>query len=136
MTAWNTRSGIVRGLAVVVVLGARVAGAGELDELKDTTPAERATAQTVMMKTRLGLDDAQLAQVAAINTKYAERMEPVIKGTEGTLGKLRDARAIEEQKEGELKTVLSSDQFATFQAAKEDMRTQLLQKIQEQRPKK
>jgi hypothetical protein len=63
-------------------------------------------------------------------------MEPVIKGTEGTLGKLRDARTIEEQKEGELKTVLSSDQFTTFQAAKEDMRTQLLQKIQEQRPKK
>ena len=74
--------------------------------------------------------------MAAINEKYAEQMEPIIKGTEGPLMKMRDAGTIEQQKDGDLKAVLSPDQFAKFQAGKEEMRSQLLQKIQEQRPKK
>jgi hypothetical protein len=56
-----------------------------------------------MMKAKLGLTDEQAPKIGAINLKYAEQMEPMIKGTEGPLMKMRAARNLEEQKEGELK---------------------------------
>ena len=127
---------IAASFVLVLVLGLRVAGAAGLDELKNTTPAERAKAQTFMMKGKLGLSEVQLPKIAAINEKYAQQMEPLIKGSEGPLMKMRDARSIEAAKEAELKTVLSPEQFTKFEAGKEEMKDQLLKKIQEQRAKK
>jgi hypothetical protein len=64
----------VRGwIAVLVLLLATRVGAEGLDDLKDTTPAERAAAQTTMMKEKLSLTDEQTPKVKAINEKYAER---------------------------------------------------------------
>jgi hypothetical protein len=122
----------------VIVLGllsAATVVASELDQLKGTTPAERATAQTAMMKAKLGLTDEQAAKISAINLKYAEKMDPIIKGSEGPLMKMKDARAVETQKEDELKALLSPDQFQKFQAAKEEMRERLFEQIQQHRAK-
>ena len=47
--------------------------------------------------------------------------------------KMRDAKAIEQEKEAELKKVLSLDQFQKFLAMKEEMREQLAQKVKERR---
>jgi hypothetical protein len=127
-------SSTVRSLWIAACL--LIAGtvlAGELDELKNTTPAERAKAQTAMMKTKLGLADEQVEKVAALNLKYAEKMDPIIKGTEGPFMKARDARNVEQEKEDELKTLLSPDQFQKFQAAKDEMREKLMEQIQKQK---
>jgi hypothetical protein len=127
-------SSTVRSLLVAACL--LIAGtvlAGELDELKDTTPAERAKAQTTMMKAKLGLTDEQVEKVGALNLKYAEKMDPIIKGTEGPFMKARDARNVEQEKEDELKTLLSPDQFQKFQAAKDEMREKLMDQIQKQK---
>src|SRR5262249_11121453 len=86
-----------------------------------------------MMRTKLGLTEAEVPKVAAINRKYAEKMEPIIKGSEGPLMKMRDAKAIEQGKEAELKKALSPDQFQKFLAMKEEMREQMAQKVKEQR---
>lgn len=107
--------------------------AADLDALKETTPIERAKAQTAMMKAKLGLTDAEVAKVAPLNLKYAEKMEPIIKGSAGPLVKMREARGVEEQKEGELKTLLSAEQFQKFLAAKDEMREELVDRIQKQR---
>jgi len=120
------------GIAVCLLVGATVF-AGELDSLKNTTPAERAAAQTAMMKSKLGLSDDQVSKIGALNLKYAEQMQPIIAGTEGPMMKMRDFRKVEDQKEAELKGVLSPDQFQKFQAMKEEMREQLMDKIQQQR---
>jgi hypothetical protein len=109
--------------------------AGDLDELKNTTPAERAKAQTAMMKMKLGLTDDQVSKIGALNLKYAEQMDPIIKGSEGPMMKMRDFRNVEEQKEAELKGLLSPDQFQKFQAMKEEMRDKLMDQIQQQRSK-
>jgi hypothetical protein len=106
--------------------------AGELDALKNTSPAQRAKAQTAMMKEKLGLSEEQVAKVGALNLKYAEKMDPIIKGTEGTFMKARDARNVEQQKEDELKALLSPDQFQKFLAGKEEMREHLVDQIQKQ----
>jgi len=103
---------------------------------KDTTPAERAKAQNAMMRSRLGLTDEQASRVAALNQKYAEKMEPVIKGSSGPLVKMREVKEIEQQKEAELKQVLSPEQFEKFLAAKDQMREELEQRIRKQRAAK
>jgi hypothetical protein len=127
----------VRGwIAVVVLLLAARVGAEGLDDLKDTTPAERAAAQTMMMKEKLSLTDEQLPKVKAINEKYAEEMDPIIKGSGGMLMKMGSMRAVEDKKEAELKGVLSSDQFAQFQAMKSEMRDKLMERIKAQRAQK
>jgi hypothetical protein len=108
---------------IVALLVASSAWA-QLDALKDTTPAERAKVQTELMKTRLGLTDAQTSKVAVINEKYAERMEPVIKGAENPFLKVREVRDIEQAKEGELKGVLSGEQFQKFLDSKAEIRQQ------------
>ncbi|TMA53751.1 MAG: hypothetical protein E6J71_23900 [Deltaproteobacteria bacterium] len=124
-----------RALTVAVLLVTASASA-QLDGLKDTTPAERAKAQNAMMRSRLGLTDEQASRVAALNQKYAEKMEPVIKGSSGPLVKMREVKEIEQQKEAELKQVLSPEQFEKFLAAKDQMREELEQRIRKQRAAK
>src|SRR5262245_42244591 len=113
MTTRRTVAGLLVFISVLLV---RSAVGANLDELKNTTPEQRATVQTTMMQTKLGLKEAEVPKVAAINRKYAEKMEPIINGSEGPLMKMRDAKAIEQQKEAELKKVLSPDQFQKFLA--------------------
>jgi hypothetical protein len=103
--------------------------AADLEVLKNTTLAERAKAQMAMMRMKLGLTDAEAAKVAPINLKYAEKMEPIIKGSKMPLMKMRDAHEVEQQKETELKAVLTPDQFTKFLANKEEMKDQLADHI-------
>ena len=127
----------VRGWMAVVVLAMVASAAAEgLDDLKDTTPAERAAAQTAMMKSKLSLTDDQLPKIKAINEKYAEQMDPIVKGSDGMFMKMRAIKEVEEQKEGELQGVLSKDQFAQFQAMKSELKDKLMDKIKEQRAQK
>ena len=125
--------GMVLGMVVAMVASAAAEG---LDDLKDTTPAERAAAQTAMMKSKLGLTDDQLPKIKAINEKYAEQMEPIIKGSDGPFVKMRAVKQVEDQKEGDLQGVLSKDQFSQFQAMKTEMRDKLIAKIKEQQAQK
>jgi hypothetical protein len=126
-------SSTARSLLIAAwLLIAGTAFGGELDALKNTTPGERAKAQTAMMKSKLGLTDDQMAKVSELNLKYAEKMDPIIKGSEGPLMKARDVRSVEQEKEDELKALLSPDQFQKFQAAKDEMRDQLIDQIQKQ----
>ena len=125
---------IVRAVLVVALLASQ-ASAADLDALKDTTPAERAKAQTAMMKAKLGLTDAEAAKVGPINRKYAERMEPIIKGSEGPLKRMEAVHAVEQAKEAELKGVLTADQFTKFEANKQEMMEKLADHIHADRAK-
>jgi hypothetical protein len=58
-------------------------------------------------------------------------MEPVLKGNDGPLVKMRTARAIDEQKGEALEKVLSKDQYQQYLASKEEMRQKVEQRIQE-----
>jgi hypothetical protein len=127
---------LARAALVAAALCAASAMAADLDALKDTTPAERAKAQTAMMKGKLGLTDAEVAKVGPINLKYAEKMEPIIKGDKLPLMKMRDMREVEGQKEAELKGILTADQFTKFEAGKEEMMEKLADQIRADRAKK
>ena len=105
----------------------------QLDRLANTTPPERAKVQTEFMTSRLGLTPDQTRTVGALNLKYAQRMEPVIKGSEGPFMKLRQMREINQGKEAELQGILSPDQYAKYQASREEMRQKFEEWAEEKR---
>ncbi len=128
------RSGRMLAMAAVIVaLVVPSVRAADVDALKDTTPKERAAAQTMMMKSKLDLTEAQMPKVAALNEKYAEKMEPILKGSQGPLMKMRAMKGVESNKEAELRTLLTPDQFQKFQASKDEMREKIMDRIKEQR---
>ncbi|MCW5892069.1 MAG: hypothetical protein KIT14_16215 [bacterium] len=112
-----------RLLACLALLVAVAPAAAQLDVLAKTTPAQRAAAQTAYLKTALVLTPDQTTQVAALNLRYAEKAEPVLKGSEWAMKKASEIRALQDAKDGELKALLTSDQWSTYESGKDAMKT-------------
>jgi hypothetical protein len=120
---------VERKSLLVVVVGALLAlGAAQgasaqmMDKLAKTTPAERAGIQTAYMKSKLGLQGEELAKVEAINMKFAEQAEPIIKGSSGPFMKMRQMEAMQKEKDAALQGVLTPAQFKTYQASRAEMK--------------
>ena len=122
---------LMMAVAVTLLLAMPPGAHAQMDKLASTTPQERAKLQTEFMKTRLDLTPEQVQSVGALNLKYAQRMDPVIKGSEGPLMKMRQAREINEAKEAELKGLLSPPQFEKYLASREEMREKFGRKMEE-----
>jgi hypothetical protein len=120
---------VVLACSLLIAFAAGSSPAQMLDKLAKTTPQERATIQTGFMKKKLGLSGEELAKVDAINLKFAEKAEPVIKGSDGPFMKMRAMRSLQTEKNGELKTVLTPDQYAKYQAAQDEMKQQFESEI-------
>ncbi len=125
------RTTALLALIVVQLTFGTLAVAGELDTLKNTTPEERAKAQTAFMASKLDLKPDQKTKVAEINLKYAKKMDPVLKGDAGPFMKMREMRKIGEEKEAELKQILSPEQFDKYLASKEEMREKFEERMEE-----
>ena len=113
---------IVVAAAAALVCTATVARADMMDDLAKTTPQERAAIQTAFLVKKLGLSAGEGEKVGAINLKYAERAEPVIRGDDGMFAKARQMRAIQAEKDAELKTALSPQQYEAYEAAKSELK--------------
>jgi hypothetical protein len=112
------------GFAVILFVFEMPQAFAQLDELKNTTPGERASLQTELMKSKLALTAEQTQAVADLNLKYANRMEPIIKGSSNSLSKMFQMRKINNEKETEFKRMLSPQQWAKFDASRDEMRQQ------------
>src|SRR5690349_9984439 len=108
------RSIFALGVVVLTLLFGMPRAFAQLDELKNTTPAERASLQTELMKSMLALTPQQMQTVADLNLKYANRMEPIIKGSSSSLTKMFEMRKINNEKETELKRILAPQQWKKF----------------------
>ena len=122
-------------LASIALLGLLLgaAASAQQDALVNSTPEQRAKLQTEFMVKKLGLQADQIPKVEAINLKSAQKMEPVLKGTEAPFVKLRTAKSINREKAAELEKVLSKDQYQQYLASREEMRQHLEQHIAEKR---
>ena len=118
------------GLAVITFLFGVPRAFAQLDELKNTTPGERASLQTELMKSKLALTPEQTQAVADLNLKYANRMEPIIKGSSNSLSKIFQTRKINNEKETELKRILSPQQWEKFDASRDGLRQQFEEQIE------
>lgn len=89
------------------------------------TASERAQFQTERMTSSLKLDSVQVEKVGRINLKYAQKMDPIIKGNGSKISKFRAFKSINDEKQAELKKVLTKEQFAEFQRQQEEMKERL-----------
>ncbi len=98
------------------------------EDLKQSTPEQRAQLQTEYLKNNLHLDEQQTQKVADINLKSAQKMESVLKGSGGKLSKMKTAKNINKEKEAGYKEVLTSEQYKQYQELKEEMKEKMKEK--------
>lgn len=90
------------------------------DELrKNRTPEERPQAMTERMNTRLGLSANQKAKVQALNLEKARKMSAFKEQRVNDRKKAaEEAKAYKQDWDKELKTILTTDQYAEWQKQK------------------
>lgn len=119
-----------RRAAFTLILGVVLFSNGVFaqNQLSEMPAEERAKMQTARMASSLGLDSVQTVEVSGINLKYARKMDPVIQGNGSRISKFKAFNEINNQKEKDLKTVLSKEQFTLFKQQQEEMKKQIKQK--------
>ncbi len=125
---WTYGKALVLTLTAMALM-AGAAGAQNLDTLAKASPEQRANVQTEFMAKRLSLSADQRTKVAAINLAYAQKAQPILTGSEGTLRKMHALRDLESKKDAELKAVLTPEQFQTLQSSREELRKYLMQAL-------
>jgi len=103
--------------------------------IKNSTPEQRAKLQTKMMTTKLVLDTVTSQKVYAINLKANQKLDPILKGdaSTGRFAKLRQMKSIDDDKDKELKSTLTADQYKQYEAMKEEMKEKMKEKMQEKK---
>jgi hypothetical protein len=100
-------------------------------KIRNTSPQQRAQFQTNLMKQKLKLNDEQVTNIAAVNMKYALRFQPIIKSDDSRFSKLRAAMALQEQKDKELQTIFTKDQYTAYKAFEQDLRNKLKKRFKQ-----
>ncbi len=88
----------------------------------NTTPAERAAFQTEMMTGALALDEKQIEKIGAVNLAYAEQVDDIRKSVDSRRKKFRKVWELQEEKDREIKAVLTGAQYEKYLINKEEMR--------------
>jgi hypothetical protein len=65
------------------------------------------------------------AKVQGINLKYAQQMDPILKGAGGRLDKIQKSRSVMAAKDKELRSVLTPPQFEQYDDMKDEMKSAL-----------
>lgn len=90
--------------------------------LENGTPSQRAKLQSDFMKDELKLDAAVLPKLQALNTKYAELAEPILKGDDNMFKKRSKMHDLMDAKDKELKGILSKEQFELYDSKKDELK--------------
>jgi hypothetical protein len=106
-----------------------IVSAEDMTYLLQSSPGQRAESQTRFMKTKLDLSDDVAIKVEAINLEYAEKVEPVLKGSSLALIKKHDIEGIQEQKDNALRLVLTAQQFDIYVNSKDELKQALKQDL-------
>jgi hypothetical protein len=101
--------------------------------LKNSTPEDRARAQTEWMMSKLFLDPEIETMVYNINLKYSEKTHGIIKSHSSRIQKYKELKASSNAKDKELEKILTRDQYKLYKQKKGDMKDEMYQKIRERR---
>jgi hypothetical protein len=96
-------------------------------------PAERAAKLTEWMKTNLQLTNEQEKPVHEINLKYADKTEELRISNEPRAQKFKKLKGYNDDKDKELKVLLTADQFKTYQAKKAEVKEEFKAKAKEKK---
>jgi hypothetical protein len=124
---------IILFIALIIIVGHTYAQGESGALMKDTTPEQRAQFQTEYMKENLALSADQESRVHEVNLKYARKMQDAYNSPGKKMQKLKQMKALGEEKDKELKGVLDADQYATYEKNKEAMKEKIKAKAKEKR---
>ena len=108
-------------LALALLLPPLSVMANDLEFLLETTPLQRATVQTRFMQEKLGLTPEATHKINGINLAYAEKIEPILKGSSMLLVKVQSIKAILQQKDEILRGTLSPQQYERYRGSKDEI---------------
>lgn len=112
----NRLTRIFLSLSLSLVLGSALAG------IENSTPAQRSQLMTAFMKDQLKFDAAVIPKLQAINLKYAEMAEPILKGDDNMFKKRSKMHDLMDAKDKELKAILSKEQFELYDSKKDELK--------------
>jgi maltodextrin utilization protein YvdJ len=116
----------------IISLGPSGYGQEKFDEfMTETSPDDRAQLQTDYMKESLSLTRDQETKIQEVNLKYAGKMQEAYEAPTKRQQKLKAMRAINVQKEAELKLILSPDQYVIYEKNKEAMKEKIKARAKE-----
>ena len=98
-----------------------------------STAEQRASKLTQWMKTNLQLNDDQATQVQTINLKYANKTQGLQTQSLSRKQKMQTLKENDKAKDAELKTVLTHDQYNSYQAKKDEVRKQMKERMREKK---
>jgi len=98
-----------------------------------STPEQRASKLTEWMKTNLQLNDDQATQVQTINLKYANKTQGLQTQSLSRKQKMQTLKENDKAKDAELKTVLTHDQYNSYQVKKDEVRKQMKERMREKK---
>ena len=118
-----------RAFSLLFLFFTSIVSAEDMTYLLQSSPGQRAESQTRFMKTKLDLSDDVAIKVEAINLEYAEKVEPVLKGSSLALIKKHDIEGIQEQKDNALRLVLTAQQYDIYVNSKDKLKQALKQDL-------
>ena len=118
-------------IALLVMIANVSAQASE--QLKNSTPEQRAQKITDWMKTNLQLTDEQAMSVHAINLKYANENESLKEDTSDRRAKYKKLKNTQEAKDQELKGALTAEQFNTYLSKKKELQQKMREEVKERK---
>ncbi|WP_460950921.1 DUF4890 domain-containing protein [Spirosoma daeguense] len=90
--------------------------------MQDVDPKVRAQKMTDRMTKQLALDDATSKKVYTLMLARAEKMDAIHKNSDDRKAKMQAMKTNADEFKGELKNVLTPDQFAKFESMQSQMR--------------
>ncbi|MGC3948538.1 MAG: hypothetical protein QM762_29230 [Chryseolinea sp.] len=102
-------------------------------QLKNSTPEERAQKITDWMKTNLQLTDDQATTVHGINLKYANENEALKESASARRDKYKKYKDTQAAKDQELKGALTPEQFSTYLSKKKELQDKMREEVKERK---
>ncbi|GAB3496747.1 hypothetical protein GCM10027341_16000 [Spirosoma knui] len=125
--------GMGRGMGGIGRMGGQDMGGGPRSSIPNIA-GEMANKETKWLKENLALDKDQAKAVKKLNNEYAQQQQDAIKDIVGKDGKpgpdtrkqIQDMMImLNEEKEDQLKTLLTADQWKLYQSKKPDMQKEI-----------
>jgi hypothetical protein len=110
----QTRNIFIGTAALLVIITLSSFAPGRQASLRDmfrNSPGTRAHVVTMVLQNRLDMDEAHAEQALQINVKYAELIQPYLKGRDAINENIDELLALNQKRVTELKTILTPEQI-------------------------
>lgn len=118
-------------LSCALVMFVPAMAMAQMEQLKNSTPQERATMLTNMMQSELSLDEKATTAVSDINLKYAKETQALLDSSGTQFGRIMTFRKNAKAKDVELEGVLTPEQYSLYEQKKSAMQDAVKQKLKE-----